>query len=284
MALFDDLHAGNLDIYRLNFAMITLIPKEEDDTDMRKFIPISLLNCIFKVFTKVLTNRLATLMNFLTSSNQSTFIKGRFILESVVTAHEVLHSTYHSDNSHLVLKLDYEKAFDKVNLDFLMEILQKRNFGPVWTKWIYQITHMGSVGVKVNGVDSDFFVTNKGLRQGDPISPLLFNIVVDVLTRMLIKAPSHNLIKGLCSDLIPGVVICLQYADDTILFMDKDEPKAANLKMILTCFERVSGMRINYAKSELIPLGVEWEDLTNFVNTFGCTVDTFQGFLYTMIN
>ena len=91
-----------------------------------------------------------------------------------MTAHEVLHSTFHSDNAGLVLKFDYEKAFDKVNLDFLMEILQKRNFGPVWTKWIYQITHMGSVGVKVNGVDSDFFVTNKGLRQGDPISPLLF--------------------------------------------------------------------------------------------------------------
>ena len=143
---------------------------------------------------------------------------------------------------------------------------------------------MGSVGVKVNGVDSDLVVTNKGLRQGDPISPLLLNIVVDVLTRMLIKAASHNLIKGLCSDLIPGGVICLQYADDTILFMDKYEPKAANLKMILTCFERASGMRINYAKSELIPLGVEGEELTNFVNTFGCTVDTFQGFLYTMIN
>ena len=110
MALYDDCHAGNLDIYRLNFAMITLIPKEEDATNMRKLRQISLLNCIFKVLTKVLTNRLAVVMNFLTSSNQSAFIKGRYILESVVTAHEVFHSTYHSGNSGLVLKLDYEKA------------------------------------------------------------------------------------------------------------------------------------------------------------------------------
>lgn len=122
MALFQDFYEGNLDIYRLNFAMITLIPKEIDATSIKKFRPISLLNCIFKVFTKVLTNRLARLMNFLTYSNQSAFIKGRFILESVVTAHEVLHSTFHSGNSGLVIKLDYEKAFDMVNLDFLFEI------------------------------------------------------------------------------------------------------------------------------------------------------------------
>lgn len=92
---------------------------------------------------------------------------------------------------------------------------------------------------------------------------------------MLIKASSHDLIRGLCSDLIPGGVICLQYADDTILFMDEDETKAANLKRILTCFEKVSGMRINYAKSELIPLGVGEDELTPFVNIFGCTVGTF---------
>ena len=138
---------------------------------MRKFRPISLLNCIFKVFTKVLTNMLALLMNILTSSNQSAFIKGRYSLKSVVTAHEVLHSTFHSDNSGLVLKLDYEKAFDKVNLDFLIEILEKRNFNPLWVTWIKQVTHMGSVGVKINGIEGNYLLTGKGLRQGDPLSP-----------------------------------------------------------------------------------------------------------------
>lgn len=92
---------------------------------------------------------------------------------------------------------------------------------------------------------------------------------------MLIKATSHDLIRGLCSDLVPGGVVCLQYADDTILFMDEDESKATNLKMIITYFEKVSGMRINYAKSELIPLGVEGDSLTPFVNIFGCTVGMF---------
>ena len=121
MAMFTDFYNGDLDIYRLNFAILTLIPKEKEATTMNIFRPISILNCIFRLFTKVLTNRLAVLMNLLTSSNQSTFIKGRFILESVVTTHEVPHSTYQSGCPGLVLKLDYEKAFDKVNLDLSHE-------------------------------------------------------------------------------------------------------------------------------------------------------------------
>ena len=168
--MFTEFYNGDLDIYRLNFAILTLIPKEKHATTMNKFRPISLLNCIFKLFTKVLTNRLAVVMNLLTSSNQSAFIKGRFILESVVTTHEVLHSTYHSGCPGLVLKIDYEKAFDKVNLDFLMEILEKRNFCPKWVKWIHQI-HLGYVGVKLNGVEGNFFTTVKGPDRETPFPP-----------------------------------------------------------------------------------------------------------------
>lgn len=176
--------------------MITLIPKEPDASSMKKFRPISLLNCSFKIFTKVLTNRLAKVLQRLIARNQSAFLKGRYILESVVTTHEVLHSIHSSKRQGLVLKLDYEKALDKVNLDFLDELLKARGFGEKWIQWIHQVTHGGSVGVKVNNMESDFFLTGKGFRQGDPMSPLLFNLVVDVLTRMLIKASQQHLIEG----------------------------------------------------------------------------------------
>src|SRR4051812_20021529 len=101
---------------------------------------------------------------------------------------------------------------------------------------MHNITHRGSVGVKINNSESGFFSTRKGLRQGDPLSPLLFNLVVDVLTRMLAKAANLGLIKEMCPDVCPGGIICLQYADDTILFLDKSLEVADNLKLVLSCF------------------------------------------------
>src|SRR3954468_24208392 len=103
--MFEDFYKGDLDIYRLNFAMLARIPKEPEATSIRKFRPISLLNCSFKIFTKVLTNRLNDILNRLISSNQSAFLKGRFILESVVTAHEILHSFHSASQKGLILKL-----------------------------------------------------------------------------------------------------------------------------------------------------------------------------------
>lgn len=103
MAMFADFYKGELDIFRLNFAVLTLIPKKPNASSIKKFRPISLLNCSFKVFTKVLTNRLALIMNSLISSNQSAFIKGRYILESVVTADEVLHSVHSSGGAGIIL-------------------------------------------------------------------------------------------------------------------------------------------------------------------------------------
>lgn len=126
--MFSDFYLGKLDIYRLSFAMITLIPKEPDAIVLKKFRPISLLNCVFKIFTKVLTNRLGAVKNRLVSNNQSAFIKGRYILESVVIAREVIHSIVKSSNKGVVLKLYYEKAFDRLNLDFLITLLRLRGF------------------------------------------------------------------------------------------------------------------------------------------------------------
>jgi hypothetical protein len=163
ISMFNAWFNDDLDLYRLNFAMITLIPKENEARSMKKFRPISLLNCSFKIFTKVLTNRLAKIIDRLISYYQSAFIKGRFILESVVTAHEVIHEVHKNKDKGLVLKLDYEKAYDKVNLEFLYEVLL-RGFNPIFIRFIKQITQGGSVGVKVNDIEGNFFLTGKGLR------------------------------------------------------------------------------------------------------------------------
>jgi hypothetical protein len=89
------------------------------------------------------------------------------------------------------------------------------------------------------------------------LSPILFNLVVDILTRMLQKAAGNNMIMILGNEVVEGGVISLQYADDTIRFIAKEEQYAKNLKWILTCFELMSGMRINYNKSKLVPINIE---------------------------
>lgn len=92
---------------------------------------------------------------------------------------------------------------------------------------------------------------------------------------MLVSASQHNLIRGLCPGFVPGGVTCLQYADNTILFVDNNHETAVNLKWILSCFEQVSGMRINYCKSELIPINMEPNEVDPFRNIFGCGIGSF---------
>ena len=95
------------------------------------------------------------------------------------------------------------------------------------------------------------FRSKKGLRQGDPLSPILFNIVVDMLAIMIERAKADGLFEGVIPHLVDGGLSILQYADDTILFMDHDLEKATNLKLILSAFEQLSGLKINFHKIEL---------------------------------
>jgi hypothetical protein len=187
----------------------------------------------------------------LISPNQTAFIKWRYILESVVAAHEIIHDVAHSSQSGFIFKLDYEKAYDKVNGEFMFEMLDSRGFSPRWLKTLKSLLNKGSMGVRINDENSEFFLTSKGVRQGDPISPNLFNFMADVFTRMLIKAANHGHISGLMQSMTHTGVISLQYADDT---------PAINLKWLLSYFEQMSGMRINFHKCDLIAIKVEDHD------------------------
>jgi hypothetical protein len=120
--------------------MITLIPNEDDPKEMKKIRPISLLNCVFNIFTNVTANRFSLMIDRLISQQQSTFIKGRFILERVIPPHEIIHEVHRRKEKGLVFKIDYEKAYDRVNLDFLYEILHLMGFGPNIISMIKQIT------------------------------------------------------------------------------------------------------------------------------------------------
>lgn len=102
-------------VWDLNCAMLTLIPKVEEARDVKQFRSVTLINCIFKIFSKVLTSRLGRVSQRFISSNQNAFIKGRYILDSVVVALELVHSVHKSKEHGLIIKLDYEKACDRVS-------------------------------------------------------------------------------------------------------------------------------------------------------------------------
>jgi hypothetical protein len=115
MALIKGFEKGSVKMDMLNFAMIILIPKEEDARILKKYRHISLINCSFKIFSIVMNNRIETLCGRLLTPNQIAFVRDKFILESVVFAHETIHDVVNKKKKGMILKLDYEKAYDRVD-------------------------------------------------------------------------------------------------------------------------------------------------------------------------
>jgi hypothetical protein len=136
----------------------------------------------------------------------------------------------------IILKLDFEKPYDKVQWGFMMEVLRRKNFPPKWLEWMKQIIEGGRVGININGEDGQFFNTYKGLRQGDPLSPLMFNLVSDTLATMFENGNLTGQIRGLVPNLIEGGLTHLQYADDTIVFLNHDDQSIYNTKFLLHYF------------------------------------------------
>ena len=126
-----------------------------------------------------------------------------------------------------------------------------------------------NVGVKVNDDIDHYFQAHKGLRQGDSMSPLLFNIVADMLTILIGRAKENGHVSGLVPHLVDGGVSILQYADD-IFFMEHELAKARNMKLVLCLFEQLSELKINFHKSELFCFGRVKEEQEVYKQLFGC--------------
>jgi len=154
----------------------------------------------------------------------------------------------------VIFKIDFEKAYDKVKWNFLQQSLRMKGFDPKWCEWVKFFVG-GNLGIKVNDQVGPYFQTKKGLRQGDPLSPILFNIVVDMWAIIVSRAKEHGQVKGVVPNLIDGGLSILQYADDTIIFIDHDIEQAKNLKLLIFVFEQLSGLKINFQKSELFCFG-----------------------------
>nr|AAM08546.1 Putative retroelement [Oryza sativa Japonica Group]AAP53436.1 retrotransposon protein, putative, unclassified [Oryza sativa Japonica Group] len=270
--LINDFHNGFLEVERLNYGIVTLVPKTKDAEQIQKFRPICLLNVSFKIITKVLMNRLDRIMTYIISKNQTAFLKNRFIMEGIVILHELLNSLHTKKSSGILFKVDFEKAYDMVDWGFIYRILHSKGFPDQWCDWVMKVVRGGKVAIKVNDEVGPYFNTHKGLRQGDPLSPLLFNLAAEALTLLVQRAENNSLVEGLPINENNKVTI-LQYADDTI-FMIKDDPEQArNLKFILCLFEQLSGLKINFNKSEVFCIGKAVERQSMYSEIFTCKID-----------
>jgi hypothetical protein len=125
----------------------------------------------FKIFTKVLANIVTLVAERVIRPSQTTFLPGRYILEGMMILHEAIHEMHRKKKSGVILKLDFEKAYDKVKWPFLQQVLRMKGFSSKWCSWIEQVVTKGSVGIKVNNGIGHNFQTKKGVRQGNLFLP-----------------------------------------------------------------------------------------------------------------
>ncbi|XP_021986108.1 uncharacterized protein LOC110882380 [Helianthus annuus] len=175
-----------------NSSFITLIPRNNDPVGLREYRPINLIGVISKTISKVLANRLKMVIGSIISKNQTAFLKGRYILDSPLMLNGLMAWIKKYNKKALLLKIDFEKAYDNVCWNFLLDIMGQMGFPELWCKWIKGILASARSVVLVNGSPTFEFNFFKGVRQ----SPFLFLLVMEALSSILSKARREDLFKG----------------------------------------------------------------------------------------
>ena len=158
-----------------------LIPKKDGAEAITDFRPISLIHSFAKIIAKVLALRLAPHMSFIVSPTQSAFIKRRSIHDNYMAVRNAIRRYHNSKLPTIFLKLDIAKAFDSVRWEYLLTLLNKLGFPSRWQDWIAALLFTSSTRFLLNGIPNAPIKHGRGLRQGDPLSPLLFVIAMDPL-------------------------------------------------------------------------------------------------------
>jgi len=256
----------------LNSAYITLLPKKDDATSIKDYGPISLVHSFAKLVTKLLDNRLASRLDQLVTPNQSAFIKGRFILDNFMLVQQTTNFLHKQKQARILLKLDITKAFDSVSWSFLLEVLQRIGFGQIWRDIISGLL-ASSTQILLNGLPGGRIEHHRGLRQGDPLSPMLFILVMDVLCLLIQKASEEELLQPLARRALQHRISL--YADDVVIFL---RPAASDIRItldILELFGEASGLRTNVQKSSVHPIQCLEEDLAVMLTHLPCQISDF---------
>ena len=225
--------------------LIIVLYKKNDRLDAKNWRPISLLNVDYKIATRTISGRLLAVLSSIIGPDQMCRVPGRTISSNLFLIRDLLEYVEREDIPLALLSLDQEKAFDRVDWGFLVRTVETFNFGPTFLRWIKLFYTNIESAVVINGWTSAFFQCSRGVRQGCPLSPLLYVITIEVLAVCLRASP------GITGVQLPNSLEqfkCSEYADDTTIAATSD----ASLEETFTIygqFERASGARLNRGKS-----------------------------------
>ena len=234
-------------------AVINLLPKKDKDLRfLKNWRPVSLLNTDYKILTKALAQKLQNVIGQIVNRDQIGYIKGRFIGETIRTIHDIVYLTEEQNMNGFITLIDFEKAFDSIEWNFLFKCLKTFNFGDAFLDWIKILYTDIKLCVTNNGYYSECFKLSRSIRQGCPISTLLFILVAEILA---IAIRTNENIHGLqFNTKINHTYKLAQLADDTTLFL-ADLDSIAHSITLFDKFKMISGLTVNLEKTEIIPLG-----------------------------
>jgi len=228
---------------------------------------------LYKILAKVLANRLRGVIGSVISDTQSAFIKGRQILDGILVANEIVDEARRSKKELILFKVDFEKAYDSIDFDYLDEVMRNMGFPTLWRKWINECIRTATASVLVNGSPTDEFSLGRGLRQGDPLSPFLFLLAAEGFHVLMESLKVNDLFVGYTvgrSDMT--VVSHLQFADDTLILGVKSWANIRSMRAILLLFEALSGLKVNFSKSHLVGVNVAMSWLSEAASMLSCKV------------
>ena len=234
----------------VNSSLIVLIPKISNPTPVQHFRPISLCNVVYKIISKLFVAKLRPHLDKIISPAQFAFIPNRWIAENQVIVQEILHSfkTRKTKPGLMAIKLDLQKAYDRVSWDFIHTVLLHLGFNEVFFNWVLYCISSVTFEILVNGGKTNKFRPSRGLRQGDPLSPYLLILGQEILSRMLDHELRQSNIKGIKTSKSGPTITHVMYTNDIVLFSKTTKKDTETISKILEKYSLWSGQLVNRSK------------------------------------
>lgn len=257
----------------LSQASITLLLiKNKDPRDCSSYRPISLTNCDGKVFSKAIALRLETILPHIISEDQTGFVQGRQSYYNLRRLFNIIYTESSTPSPEAVISLDAEKAFDRVEWNYLFYTLSRFGFGHNFIQLIKLIYTDPTASVYTNGISSEYFPLHRGMKQGDPVSPLLFVLAIEPLA---IALRCNNSIQGISRGGLTHTVSL--YADDLLLYVTNPITSTPEILRILQEFGNISGYKLNFNKSEYFPISSNAKEYPNLPFKLSAESFTYLG-------